>query len=403
MILARPFRCATFRRLAAGRLVSHAGDWLLLVALVSWIYGQRGSTGSVALVLILRLLPPVLGGGLAAAIVDRFHRGRLLVWIEGARAAVSAGALAGVVLDIAPLVLAGVAAFGALAAISSVTVRSLVPSIVPERELAAANAGVGISEEAAMAIGALAGGVVMLTLGAAGALGVVLASAVVAAMLFCALRRLEAPAATSAGRNGLVAGLEYLAASPALVVVVGAFAAAAVATGLTNATLPRFLDDVGLGSEAYGFGLAALAGGLALGEALAGFVPVERVTPQWIAWSLGAMALALAAAAHASTAALALVLLALVGVADGTSEVVFATVVQRECDSRYLGRVFGLASTCMTTTSIGAVAAAPLLNAIASPSVSLTVAAGCLLVAAGGTRFVGGRALPVPAAAQGRA
>lgn len=403
MTLARPFRRATFRRLVAGRLVSHTGDWLLLVALVGWIYGQRGSTGGVALVLLLRLLPPVLGGGFAAAIVDRFHRGRLLAWIEGARGAVSAGALAAVLLGIEPLVLVAVAVFGALATISSVTVRSIVPSVVPQQELAAANAGLGISEEVAMATGALVGGVVIVTLGVAGAFAVVLASAAVAALLLRATRTLDAPAATSGDGNGLGAGFAYLAASPAVVVVVGAFAAATLATGLTSATLPRFLDDVGLGPQAYGFGIAALAGGLAIGEAAAGFVPVDRITPRWIVWALGAMALALAAAAHAPTGALALVLLGAVGVADGTSELVFATVVQRECDSRYLGRIFGFASACMTTTTIAAVGAAPFVNAIAAPSTALTVAAGCLLAGAAGTCLATARSVPVRAAAAGRA
>ena len=43
------------------------------------------------------------------------------------------------------------------------------------------------------------------------------------------------------------------------------------------------------------------------------------------------------------------------------------TVVQREADPAYYGRVVGLASAFFTTTTMGAVAAAPLVNRIPAP------------------------------------
>src|SRR5688572_8026073 len=85
--LLEPLAVSAFRRLALGRLVSHLGDWLTLAALVGWVYEETASTTHVALLLLVRLAPPILGGGLAAALVDRLPKERLLVWIELARGA----------------------------------------------------------------------------------------------------------------------------------------------------------------------------------------------------------------------------------------------------------------------------------------------------------------------------
>ena len=84
-----PLRESGFRRLAVGKGISGLGDWLMVAALVGWVYGRSHSTAAVAALMIVRLLPPILGGGLASTIADRFARKTLLVGSEdeAARAA----------------------------------------------------------------------------------------------------------------------------------------------------------------------------------------------------------------------------------------------------------------------------------------------------------------------------
>jgi xanthosine utilization system XapX-like protein len=82
---------------------------------------------------------------------------------------------------------------------------------------------------------------------------------------------------------------------------------------------------------------------------------------------------------HAPTA---LLLLGLIGFLDGTTDVLFDTIVQREVEPAYYGRVFGLGSAVFTTTMMGAVALAPLANGLGAPHSVIFVAAGGLLVAA---------------------
>jgi hypothetical protein len=399
--LIRPLRSGSFRRLAAGKLVSHLGDWLTLAALVGWVYDESGSTAEVALLLGVRLAPPILGGGLAAALVDRLRKERLLVWIELGRGAAVSVALVGVLFQSRPIAFAAVAVSGALAAISAATVPALVPSLLEDDLLPAANASLGIAQDGAMAIGALGAGIALSASTAVVALGVDLVTFAAAAALFWTIRARPQVLERDSASDGVRAGLRYLLGRRTLLLVVGAFGAATLATGLTNATLPRFLDgELGLGPGAYGFGLSALAWGLAVGQAVVGFTRVGSTGGRWIGAALLVMAglfFALAATTHAPTAIL---LLALIGLVDGTTDVLFDTIVQREADPRYYGRVFGFAAAFMTTTMMGAVAAAPLLNSLAPPH-DVVLFGGVFLLVASAVALVGSRrsvaAVPLPA------
>lgn len=405
--LMAPLHNVSFRRLAAGKLVSHLGDWLTIAALIGWVYEETQSTAHVAGLMLVRLVPPIIGGGVAAAVVDRLPKQRLLVWIEITRGAVVAGALVGVLAGIRPLAFAAVAVSGVLAAVAAATIRSLVPSLLEDNELAAGNAGLGLAQDAAMAVGALMAGIALAASETAVALAVDLGTFVVAASLYWGIKARPVPLDRNPVTTVLVSGFRYLFSRRLLLVVVGAFSAATIATGLTNATLPRFLDgELGMGPGAYGFGLAALAGGLAAGEAVVGFARIGETGGRWIGVALLFMCGLFATLAYTEDAPTALLLLALIGFVDGTTDVLFETIVQREAEPQFYGRVFGLASAFFTTTMMGAVAAAPLVNRIASPQAVILVASFGLLIAAAfallGTRatsHAGARPAPQPAEA----
>ncbi|MGI8605943.1 MAG: MFS transporter [Gaiellaceae bacterium] len=379
----RPLAVPAFRRLALGKLISHFGDWLTLAALVGWIYDDTGSVSHVALLMLVRLAPPVLGGGLAAIVVDRLPRNRLLVQVEILRGIAVAGALAAVVSGSTTLAFVALAASGALAAISAATVPSLVPSLLGDEELPAANAALGIAQDAAMTLGALGAGVILATVGVQVALAVDFATFIVAALLYSRVRMPSAPIASAPEPReaSLLAGLRYVVRKRILLVLIGAFASATIATGLTNASLPRFLEELGLGSEGYGFGLAALAAGLTLGQAVVGLARVGTGGGRWIGVALLVMSLLFVGLALTQHLWTAMLFLALIGFIDGTTDVLFDTIVQREADPRFYGRVFGLASAFFTTTMMGAVAAAPLVNRLADVHRVILFAALGLLVA----------------------
>jgi MFS family permease len=380
--LERPLRSSSFRCLALGKGISYLGDWLMVAVLVGWVYQSTSSIGQVALLMAIRLVPPIVGGGLAASIVDRLPRQRVLVWSEFACAATIAGALVGVTVGSRALVFAFVGLCGLVGMISTVAGNALIPLVVEPEELPAANGIHSVGQEAAMALGAVAGGATLALGGATAGLAANLVSYGIAVVLYSRLRVENDLNASAAGkRGGLVDGLRYVVRSRPLAVVVGTFALATLATGLVNATLPKFTADLGLGASGYSWSLAALASGMIIGEALTGAI-AERIEPRWLGAGLAGMGVFFLAFAWSGTAVFALLLLLVFGIANGFTEVVLMTAIHEQADATYQGRVFGVGSTIWRTTMLGAVALAPAINAVASPSQAITAAAAVLFVGA---------------------
>jgi predicted MFS family arabinose efflux permease len=266
--------------------------------------------------------------------------------------------------------------------ISTVAGNALIPLVVEEEQLPAANGIHSVGQEAAMALGALAGGAALAVGGATVGLAANLASYGIAVVLYAGIRVSSEPStAARRKRGGLLDGAQYVLSSRPLTVVVGSFAFGTLAAGLVNATLPKFTDELGLGASGYGWALAALGAGMIVGEALTGAI-AERIDARWMSYGLAGMGIFFAAFAWAGSAVVALVFLVAFGVANGFIEVVMMTAIHQEADSGYQGRVFGVGSTLWRTTMLGAVAFAPVVNAVASPAQAITLAAGVLIAGA---------------------
>lgn len=380
--LERPLRSSSFRKLVLGKSISYLGDWLMVAVLVGWVYQSTSSISQVALLMAIRLVPPIVGGGMAASIVDRLPRQRVLVWSELACAGTIAGALVGVMAGSRAIVFAFVGLCGLVGMISTVAGNALIPMVVEQDELPAANGIHSVGQEAAMALGAVAGGAALALGGATAGLAANLVSYGIAVILYFRIRVADDLSASVAGkRGGLVDGLRYVVRSRALTVVVGTFGLGTLAAGLVNATLPKFTADLGLGASGYGWALAVLGCGMMAGEAMTGAI-AERIEPRWLAAGLGGMGLFFVAFAWSGTAVVALLFLVAFGVANGFTEVVMMTAIHEQADASYQGRVFGVGSTIWRTTMLGAVAMAPVIDAVASPSQAITVAAVVLFVGA---------------------
>src|SRR5204862_84859 len=71
--------------LLLGRTVSRLGDWLTMTAVVTWLYVETRSSLLVSLFLVVRVGATVVGGVLAAPLLDRFTRFRTLWFVEVVR------------------------------------------------------------------------------------------------------------------------------------------------------------------------------------------------------------------------------------------------------------------------------------------------------------------------------
>ena len=383
--LVEPLREPSFRRLAVGRSISVLGDWLLVAGLVGWVYGRTGSTGQVALLMIVRLLPPVAGGALAGSLADRLPRQRLLVAAELLCGVAVSGALVGVLRGSEAIVYACVAVCAFVAPLGAVSMNALVPDLVPEDRRPTGNALLQLGQELAMASGALAAGITLSSGTAAAALVLDLATYAIAALLFARIRVPAAAGTAATRRSGTSSGrwpaVRHILQNPSLRAVALAFPLVTLATGLTNATLPRHLTDLGLGSGGYGFGLATLALGSAVGEIGIG-AAAARLGTRTLAVATALSCIPFAALAFASTGSAAIASLGVIGLVQGASEVALLTVVQQEAAPEFRGRAFGLVSTLIRTTMVSAVAAAPLVNRLGPPRNAILVTTAITAVAA---------------------
>src|SRR5712691_9930074 len=201
----------------------------------------------------IRLLPPIVGGGLAASVVDRLPRLKVLVWSEIACAATVACALVGVTIGSRPLVFALVGLCGLAGMVSTVAGNALIPMTVEQDELPAANGIHSVGQEAAMALGAVIGGVTLAVGGPAAGLAANLVSYGLAVLLYARIRIAAEPREkANRARGGLAEGFRYIVAQRTLAAVVGGFAVVTLAAGLVNATLPKFTAGLGLGAGGYG-------------------------------------------------------------------------------------------------------------------------------------------------------
>ncbi len=381
--LTAPLAVRSFRSLACARFVSQTGDWLTMTAVVGWMFATTHSTANVAAVLLVRMAPPVLGGGLAAVIVDRLPKRPLLVAVEGTRGAAMVLVLAAATTGRTVEMLVALAVSGLLAALSTAAVPALVPRLLDEELYEAGNALLGVADNTAAALGAAGGGALVVLLGIRPALGIDIATFVLAALVYVGVRVPPGAVERAARARSRLYGVRYVLARPRVLVLVTAFAAATLATGLVNATLPRLLDmRTHVGAGGYGYSLAAITLGLAIGETAVGALRLGGGASRWIGCGLIVMAVFLALLALDRDVPTIFLILACIGIVDGTTDIVFETIVQREAEEHVLGSVFGFAGAFVRTTMIFSVALAPALNRVFAPNGVVLVAA-AFLVAVG--------------------
>jgi MFS family permease len=150
-----------FGLLWTGALISEAGDWLLLVGLPVWVLDRTGSSLVTATVFIVGLLPTLLAGPLAGVLVDRWDRRRTLVAVSLAQAGFLLPLLAVHGREQLWIVYLVTAVEAVLAQLNGPAFGALLPALVGQRELVAANGLVGLNGNLGRLVGSPLGGVLV--------------------------------------------------------------------------------------------------------------------------------------------------------------------------------------------------------------------------------------------------
>lgn len=86
-----PLRSSGFRRLLLGQAVSSLGDWVATLAFIVAAFALTdGNQTAVAVVLVLRLVPPIFAAPVGGVVADRIYRRSIMVACDLSRAALIA-------------------------------------------------------------------------------------------------------------------------------------------------------------------------------------------------------------------------------------------------------------------------------------------------------------------------
>ncbi|MEP6570933.1 MAG: MFS transporter [Acidobacteriota bacterium] len=150
----------SFRQVWLGQVVSQMGDWFDTIALYTIILNLTGSGRAVGLLLVARFVPSFLVGSLSGVVADRFSRRSIMIISDLLRAVVVLGFLFVRRADQLWIIYSLTVAQLALSTFFEPAKTAIIPSIVSDRELVAANAISSVTWSAMLTIGAAIGGVV---------------------------------------------------------------------------------------------------------------------------------------------------------------------------------------------------------------------------------------------------
>jgi CRP-like cAMP-binding protein/predicted MFS family arabinose efflux permease len=379
------FASRDFRYLAGSLTVSQVGDWLYGVALVVYVFDQTGSPAWVGAATILRLAPYVLFGAVGGAVADRFDRRAVMLATDLARAACMAG-LAVVALTGAPVALALALAFlsTTVGTPSRPAQGAVIPSLVAERDLAAANAVVGVLEHAALVLGPAIGGLLLLLGSPAVAFAANGVSFLASAALVLPIRvkavAAEAEEQPPSLARRLADGFTALARSGDAALLVGLLVAATFVYGQEVVLLVLVSERLlGTGSEGVSVLTAAVgAGGLAAAGLTSRLATARRPGRTLLAVML-AFSLPLMTLAVIRRPALAYAVMAVEGAGNIIFDVLAVTMLQRVVRAELLGRVFGVLDSLAVAGMLAGSLVAPAIVAAVGLRWTLVLAGGTLL------------------------
>jgi len=335
-VLARP----GYRRLWAARTVSQSGDVAQFTTLALLVLHLTGSGLGVSGAVLAEIAPVLLLAPLAGPLVDRLPRVAVMVAADLVRFVLAAvlalwhGDIA-VVYTVAFGLSAGSVFFGPAAA-------SLLPTLVGDEQLVAANSGIWSAAVLSQILLAPLAGLLAASAGFGWAFAANAASFAVSAGLLRGLRAGEQPPVVAAGiwSQGREA-LALLAGDRLLRALAFAQALAALSAGATSALLVvlagRRLHVTGTG---YGLLLAAIGVGAFSGPLLATRLSAHARRPQLVFGAFGLRGLVDLALATVTALPAALAALAFYGFGTSTGNVTFSSVIQSHVPAGLRGRVF---------------------------------------------------------------
>jgi len=386
-LLSRP----AYRRLWLARTVSQVGDVAQFTTLGLLLVALTGSGLGVSGAVLAEIAPVLLLAPLAGSLIDRLPRVRVMVAADLVRVLL-AGTLA-VWHD--HVVVAYAVAFGLSAGqvFFSPAAQSLLPTVVDDEELVAANSGIWTAAVTAQIVVAPVAALVAVRYGFGPAFAVNAVSFALSAIVLRGLAEPQRPRPVSVSNSFAHAreALGALARIPLLKALAAGQFLAALSAGATSALLVVLAQDRLGGGEGFGVLIACIGAGAALGPLMLLRRLKDPRRPLFVFGPYavrGVVDLVLAVVTALPVAAAALVVY---GLSTSTGNVTFSSLVQSRVPDELRGRAFaGFDVLWQSGRMLSLVAGGLLADALGIQAVYLL--GGLLLLAAAAVGAVGVKA-----------
>lgn len=350
-----------FTLLLAGQLVSQVGDKFHMIALSFWVLETTGSSGKMGMVLAASLIPSLILGLFSGTFIDRYPRKTIIVGTDLLRGLVLgcftllfiAGRMDFYLILTLQVILSVNAAF------FDPAIPSVIPQIVDRKQLARANGLAQFVSGFSLVGGAMLGGMVVAGVGYGWVFFLNAVSFLVSAVFesFIVIPPVPPPIANQAEqKNSLISdmkqGYGYLFENQHLMVLLFMVMVIHFFVGSIEVFMPVIADRISAGPRTLGFFQAALGSGTIVMAMVIGmgggpgnglnkekfalfastfFMGTLFVASFFIQGSLIPMTLGFILSFFSMGCALIL------------ASVSFKTLLQKNMDNRYAGRIFALA------------------------------------------------------------
>lgn len=390
-MLARP----GYRRLWAARTVSQVGDIAQFTTVALLVFELTGSGVGVSGVVLAEIAPVLLLAPLAGPLVDRLPRVQVMLGADLVRLLLAA-VLVGWHNDVA-VVYAVAFGLSAGSVFFNPAAGSLLPTLVDDDELVAANSGIWSAAVLAQVLLAPLAGLLATTAGFGWAFAANAASFALSALLLRGLRAGEAPHPVVTGRLWTqgVEALRLLGGDRLLLALAVAQALAALSAGATSALLVVLAyQHLYVSGGGFGLMLAAIGAGAFCGPLLLSRLARHLRRPRAVFGAFGLRGLVDVVLATVTVFPAALGALAIYGVGTSVGNVSFSSLIQSQVAAELRGRVFSAFDLIWQTMRLASL----LLGGVLADAYGIRIvfyAGGVLLLAAAfaGLRASGGTGL----------
>lgn len=342
-------RIGDFRRLMTAFLVDAVGGWAYTVVLVVYVFDRTHSTNWIVATTAAGWVPRLLFSAYAGVLADRYERTRLMS-LSYLASFLSMSVAAVLVAHDAPipLILAMSFVTASFNSANSPAAHAVVPDVIPEKQLARANALLALVENVVVVVGPAFGGLLLLSdVPAAGiefnALTFLVAAGVIA--------RVETRSRGDAGDAGepfgvqMRNGLKALGSEPVALTLVLFCALDSAVYGASTVLYVPMSEKFGTGTTGYSYLLAAMSLGGVLVAGLVGRLSASGRLAPVIVGGMCLLSLPYAATAAVDNRVVGALLQLLAGGGMVIVDVLAITALQRDLPREVLSRVFGVFET----------------------------------------------------------